>query len=435
MAESSGLSRSLLDRVELPPGPLVVALSGGADSAVLAWVTVEKGRTARAIFVDHSLPHSGDLKDAARAIARRLDVDFEVVDAPIDRSSPSFEDVARRARYEALQVAAKPDLIVTGHTADDQAETVLSHFLRGAGARGLAGIPTEQESLVRPLLSVTRAETRRVAEELKLPYFDDPDNEAEDLRRSRLRSQLIPMLEAEYNPQLRSALVQSAALSRADDALLDARASLLPIGFDGECVRIPAGVLHLPDAIATRVLRRGLAIIRGPHAGSYQEIDGLLAVARREAAGLELAGRLRAEREGPWLTIALPILEPVAPVSVSIPFSVDFDRWRLISTDAPPGPLIPRSGRLVLDRDLVDRDLALHPAAREGVIDIGTGSKSLVEAVREAGVPQRLRARWPVLWKADQVAGIPGVRTAVWARATATTTRYLVVSMELVAPT
>ncbi len=437
MAEPGGLSQSILGRVELPPGPVVVALSGGADSAVLAWAAAEKGREARAIFVDHSLPHSRELKEAARAIAHQLDIEFEVVDAPVDRSSPSFEDTARRARYEALRIAAKPNRILTGHTADDQAETVLSHFLRGAGARGLAGIPAEQGMVARPLLAVTRAETRRLALELGLPFFDDPDNQANDLRRSRIRSQLIPLLEAEYNPQLRSALIRAAALSAADDSLLGWRAARIPIRFDGECVRVPAGVLHrqaLPDAIATRVLRRALAIIRGPHGGTHGEIEQLLRVVSREARTAELAGGLRAQREGPWLTIALPGPGPVDTMAVSIPFSVHFDRWHLRSTESVPGPLLGGSGVLVLDRDVVADGLALVPAARGGTIDIGTGSKAVAVALGEAGVPSRLRDRWPVLWADDRVVGIPGVRPAGWARATAKTTRYLVVSMELVAP-
>ena len=433
MAESSDLSRSVLERVAIPPEPVVVALSGGADSAVLAWVAVEKSREVRAVFVDHGLPHSDDLKRAAHAIAGRLGLDLEVVEAPVDRSSPSFEDAARHARYRALRIAAQPNLILTGHTADDQAETVLSHLLRGAGARGLAGIPVEHEMLLRPLLVITREETRLLAGELGLAFFDDPDNSVLDLRRSRIRSELIPMLEAEFNPRLRAALARTATLSSEDDSILESRAAQVPVKWDGECVRVPAGLLHagvLPDAIATRALRRALVTIRGPHGGSYSEILELLAVARGERRGLELAGGMRAQREGPWLTIARPVPEPVAAVSLSIPFAVNFDRWHISSGDSPPGPYVPGSGVLVLDRDAVEDDLALRPAAEQGRIDIGSGSKPLAEALRESGVPIRLRARWPVLWAGARVAGIPGVRSASWARASVGCARYLVVSVE-----
>ncbi len=437
MAEPSELGQSVLDRVVIPPGPVVVALSGGADSAVLAWAATESASEVRAVFVDHALSHSDDLKRAAQAIAKQLGVELAVVVAPVDRSTPSFEDAARQARYQALRIAAEPDLILTGHTADDQAETVLSHFLRGAGARGLAGIPAEQEGVARPLLAVSREETRLLALELELSFFDDPDNLALDLRRSRIRSELLPMLEAEFNPQLRAALTRTAHLSRADDSVLDARAAKVPIVFDGECVQVPAGLLFvgvLPEAVATRVLRRALATIRGPHGGSHREVAELLGVARGETLGQDLAGGLRVEREGPWLTIAKPVLEPVAPVSVTIPFSVDFDRWHVSSNDVTPDVAVHGSGTLVTDRDNVGDNLALRPAVDTGPIDIGGGSKRLAEAMREAGVPPRLRARWPVLWAEDRVVGIPGIRTASWAQATKDTTRYLVVSLERIAP-
>ncbi len=436
MAEPGELSRSVLERVSIPAVPVVVALSGGADSAVLAWVAAQADTRVRAVFVDHLLPHSDDLKSAAQAIAAQLELELDIVEAPVDRSSPSFEDSARQARYRALSVAAGSDLILTGHTADDQAETVLSHLLRGAGARGLAGIPAEHEMLVRPLLTITREETRLLAAELSLPFFDDPDNQALDLRRNRIRSRLIPMLEAEFNPQLRAALSRVAILNRADDEILEVRAGEVPIRFDGECVRVPAALLQaavLPEAISSRALRHALATIRGPHGGSHDEILGLLAVARGEARGLQLAGDLRAEREGPWLTIARPDLEPVAPIPVSVPFSADFDVWHLSVSEMEPEPIVPGSGTVVMDADLVGEALQLRPAVGPARIDVGVGTKAVADALGEAGVPRRLRARWPVLWRGDQVAGIPGVRTAAWARAMEATTRYLVVSMEQVA--
>ena len=436
MAEPGELSRSVLERVSIPADPVVVALSGGADSGVLAWVAVQANPRVRAVFVDHFLPHSEDLKSAAQAIAVRLGLELDIVAAPVDRASPSFEDSARRARYAALRIAAKPDLILTGHTADDQAETVLSHLLRGSGARGLAGIPANHAGVLRPLLAITREETRLVAAELGLPFFDDPDNQALDLHRNRIRARLIPMLETEFNPQLRAALARAATLSRADDEVLEARAGKVPIRFDGECVQVPAGLLQatvLPDAIASRALRCALATIRGPHGGSHEEILGLLAVARGEARGLQLAGGLWAEREGPWLTIALPVLEPVDPVPVSVPFTTDFDQWRVSVSETLPEPQVAGGRTLVMDAELVGSALELRPAAEGGRIDVSVGTKTVTDALGEAGVPRRLRPRWPVLWREGQVAGIVGVRTAAWARATEQTTRYLVVFIEQIA--
>ena len=96
------------------------------------------------------------------------------------------------------------DWILLGHTADDQAETVLGNLLRSAGTRGLSGIRPQRDRFVRPLLEVSRSETRRLAALLDLPFVDDPQNDDLSIRRNRLRTETIPALAATYNPSPRS---------------------------------------------------------------------------------------------------------------------------------------------------------------------------------------------------------------------------------------
>ncbi len=428
------LAANVQSRVEMPGGPLVVALSGGADSAVLAWVAVELSGTVRAVFVDHGLEASHRLRAAAGGIAAALDIALDVIEAPVARGEPSFEDVAREARYSALMTAAKPDeFILTGHTADDQAETVLGNFLRGAGAAGLAGIPSRRGRIVRPLLGVTREETRRLAGELALPFVDDPENQSADARRNRLRNQLIPHLEATYNPQLRSVLGRTAAVLAADDAALEAEAARVPVQSDGEVVWLPATLLAvLPAVVAARAVRRALRDMRGPHAGSHDEVTAVRQVAASGRAGAELASGVRAEREGPMVVLSVGDLLPADPEGLELPSEVRFDRWYLrftISESAPsPRPLGTRT--LTLDSDAVGTSLVIRSTRPEDRIDIGTGSKPVRQAMAERGVPRRLRGRWPVVAWGDRVVAIPGVRAAAWARPSASTVRYLVAYIE-----
>lgn len=432
MAAASGLADSVRSRAELPVGPLVVALSGGADSAVLAWVATESSQSVRAVFVDHGLEASSRLRQAAVDIATRLEISLDVVEAPVDRDTPSFEEAARAARYQALTAAAKPDeTILTGHTADDQAETVLGNFLRGAGGGGLAGIPVRRGQFFRPLLAIAREETRQLAEQLGLPFFDDPENESTAVRRNRLRHQLIPQLESDYNPQLRAALVQAGALAAADDAVLEDLAGTVPVLDDGEVIMIPAPLLTTVDvAVASRVVRRAIRLVRGPHAGSAEEVSAVLAVAGGTRAGAELTDRVRVEREGPMLVLSPGVIDPFPPLEIALPGTVHFDRWRLDLnvTDDPPPVLAGRT--YVLDADQLQEDLLVRPATAAERIEIGDGGKRVGDALAEAGVPARLRPRWPVVESGGRIALIPGVRAAAWAWRGPTTTRYLVARID-----
>ena len=135
--------------------PLVVALSGGADSAVAAWAARHAGKRLRCVHIDHGLPGSPAMSRAASAIADHLEVALEVVS--VDPKSASETDL-RDARDTALLAALNDDeLLVVGHTADDTTETILINLLRGTGIDGLAGIPAARDRIVRPLLGIAGA--------------------------------------------------------------------------------------------------------------------------------------------------------------------------------------------------------------------------------------------------------------------------------------
>lgn len=399
---------------------------------MLAWAAGAAAGEVRAVFVDHGLAASSRLQQAAEDIAGRLDLSLDIVKAPLAADTPSFEDAARTARYQALLAAAKPDeTILTGHTADDQAETVLGNFLRGAGSSGLSGIPARRGRFARPLLAVTREETRRLAGELDLPFYDDPDNQSDAMRRNRMRRRLIPQLEAEYNPQLKSTLLRTSALLAADDSALEERAAAVPLVDDGEVVMVPGPALAVIDgAIAARVVRRAIRRVRGPHAGTADEVAAVLDVAIGARAAAELTDHLRVEREGPMVVLSARRIEAGQPVTTPVPAVIEFDRWRLsFDITGHPPPSI-GGHRSILDADRVEVPLVIRPATADERLDIGEGSKRVGDALAEAGIPARLRSRWPVVESGGRIALIPGVRAAAWAWRGAATTRYLVARID-----
>lgn len=291
-------------RVEFPSGPLVIALSGGADSAAAAWLLAREERVTRAVHVNHSLPHSPRMAEAARGISTMLGMDLAEVSIHPGAGS---EDAMRTARYRALADHSRPDeAVITAHTADDQAETVLHNLLRGAGLDGMAGIPPRRGRFHRPLLGVWRSETRELATLSSLPWQDDPQNDDPRYLRNRIRRRLIPQLEAEYQPRLREGLVRMSSLARTDLSHLESLAARTPIrrSSDGTAELSCARLAELPPPISLRVVRLALRRVRGPHAGSEAEVQRVMEVARGRTRRTELEGGVTVIRSGDRLLFA-----------------------------------------------------------------------------------------------------------------------------------
>lgn len=251
MARTRRLTQLLDDagsRTSLPPGPVVVAMSGGADSAALAVIAEHLEVEFGLVHVNHGLAASPAMGEAARDVAAVLDKPLEVLSVQVG-TGPSLEEHARDARYAALRSIDGP--VLTAHTRDDNAETMLINLLRGTGVAGLRGIPAFRAPNVhRPLLDVSRSETREIATLAGLPFRDDPMNDDLTLTRNRIRRTLLPLM-AEFNPQVVEALARASAVTDADAALLDESTPTL----SGTIV--PIGLLAtLPKPLGDRLLGR-----------------------------------------------------------------------------------------------------------------------------------------------------------------------------------
>ncbi|MEM9074154.1 MAG: tRNA lysidine(34) synthetase TilS, partial [Myxococcota bacterium] len=199
--------RTIRERRLLREGDhLVVACSGGGDSIallhLLARLRTELSMTLTAATIDHGLRPVADELALVASQAKELGIPFATSKVNLPRGA-NLQEAARELRYQALREIAKGGKIATGHTADDQAETVLSRILRGAGVNGLAGIePRREDGVVRPLLDLRRADLRAFLEREGIPWAEDPSNEDERFERVRLRGllgedpQLVPHLAA-----------------------------------------------------------------------------------------------------------------------------------------------------------------------------------------------------------------------------------------------
>jgi tRNA(Ile)-lysidine synthetase-like protein len=321
----TALASDAAGRLELPDTALVVALSGGADSAALAYLTVHADRPLRAIHIDHGLPGSLGLQRAASDIAALLGLELRVLTVAVG-DGPSPEDQARDVRYRAMLADLEAgETVMTAHTRDDQAETVLMNLIRGAGPDGLAGIPRERGRVARPMLDISRSETREIATLAGLPYRDDPSNEDRAIRRNELRLDVLPDLAGRFNIRLVESLARAAELAEADAATLDREADSIPIIRDDRSAAVPVGsLISAPRPVADRVLRRMINEVRPPYGGNYSEIADLWEVAHRARSGLVLAGGLKAKVEGPMLILRAG--ESVVPVAMTRELEIGLNR-------------------------------------------------------------------------------------------------------------
>lgn len=270
----------LLGRCAFPPAgsPLHCAVSGGPDSLALLVLAKQAGCDVTAHHVDHGLrPGSADEAAVVAAAAARFGARFLATRVEVG-PGPNLEARARAARRAVL-----PPGTATGHTADDQAETIVLNLLRGSGLDGLAGI---RPGPTKPLLGLRRAETAAVCAAAGLEPVHDPSNADPAHRRNRVRHEVLPLLEEVAGRDLVPVLVRQAALLRDEADLLDElAASVDPAD--------TSALAALPPAVARRAVRR---LLGGEHPPGAAAVERVLAVARLEAGACEVAGGRRVRR-------------------------------------------------------------------------------------------------------------------------------------------
>jgi tRNA(Ile)-lysidine synthase len=405
----------------------VVALSGGADSAVAAWAACQRRSDVVAAHVHHGLLTSDHMQTAAGAVAGQLGIDLMTRSVTVDHVG-SWEHAARRARYQALLEMAGSSWLVTGHTSDDQAETVLMAVLRGTGMRGLAGVPARRGRIIRPLLGISRSETRRLATALGLPWQDDPAEIGSMGRRTNIRRYLIPELESRYNRALRPALNRMAeSVGHAADVIEDLAERVHIHRGHGLVAIAGAEITTRPEAVGREVVRRALRLVRGPHAGSHDEVIAVMEVAKGSRKGVALTGGLEVRRRGALVVIeSSEVFEPPSPVDWAVPGPIRFGSWELDSwvETAPPVAFPLGAWWAVLDGDRFDDAFVVRPPRDEDRVEVPGGHAPLGEVMASAGVDLADRTAWPVVASGSDLVWVPWVRV-IGPAVGHTTTRYL----------
>ena len=284
------LVTDLLSRCTFPTSGTNVdcAVSGGADSVALLVLARVANLNVTAWHVDHGLRENSNTEaELVAQLAIQLGARFESRTVTVEPGA-NTEARAREARYGVL-----PTGVMTGHTADDQAETILINLLRGSGTRGLAGMqPTAQ----RPLLRIRRSETDALCSALGIVVFYDPSNDDERFQRNRIRHEVLPLLESLAKRDLVPVLTRQADLLRDDDDLLNEFAGALD----------PTDALALanaPIALSRRAIRSWLT---NPLVPDSATVERVLDVARGNTLACDIGLGRQVRRSQQRLRITEP---------------------------------------------------------------------------------------------------------------------------------
>lgn len=380
------------------PGDTVIcAVSGGADSMALLWAMYllkEKlGIRLEAAHFNHNLRGEESRSDAVfvKDFCHTHQIILHMGEGKVQAGGKGLEAAAREARYAFLQ--SLPGKIATAHTADDNAETLLMHLVRGTGLKGLGGICPVRGNLIRPMLTVTRQEVLQFLEQQSISYVNDSSNETDDFLRNRIRHHVMPLLQGE-NPSIGANLSATALRLRQDEEALDA---LSPLTTDVAALR------KLPAAIQTRVLAK-LLVDFGVKEPEGEHIDLLRRVVYSEnpSAYGEFPGRVTVGRQyGNLVKLedrpALKIHGLQCPGQTEIP---ELDMIVLCRKPAenPEGLLVSLGDNPVLR------------GRREGdSMVLSGGTKTLKKLFIDKKIPAADRNRIPVIADDGGVAAVVGI--------------------------
>lgn len=308
----SRLHQTLRSRSLLPPqAKILIAVSGGQDSLCLGQLLLDlnsKWHWQLGIaHCDHQWSTDAGIALRVTQVAQRWQLPIYVRQAT---GLSETEAAARKWRYQALVDIAQEqgfDYIVTGHTKSDRAETFLYNLIRGAGADGLVALNwqrslTAKISLIRPILNLYRHETQEFCRQFDLPIWHDAANENPKYARNRLRRNLIPYLQANFNPQVENSLAQTAELLRGDVEYLESITQELLVRVQQEA-RLNRLVLRsIPLAIQRRVIRRFLpsVISKQPNFEQIEAVVNLINAPNKSRTST-LPGGAIAEVAGEWI--------------------------------------------------------------------------------------------------------------------------------------
>ena len=403
--------------------PLVVLLSGGADSVCLLDCATRLGADVSALHVNYGLRPGADADEQfCKVLCDRMAVPLTVEHVTLGEGNLQAE--AREARYALAErlAAERGGDYAAAHTASDQAETVLYRLAVSPGSRALLGMAPRRGRLVRPLLEATREQTREYCQERGLNWRDDPTNEDPRFARSRLRHEVLPVLRA-LSPAAERTIAETSFLLRderqvlervADEALERLAATA------AAAIPLEALTAEQPAVARTMLTRLAERATGGTVALSRADAAGILALGREGGTqSLDLGGGLRAVVEYGTLRFAVDggaAPRVPSPVTLPIPGAIEFGDWEVEARLEKPvgaagGGFFPRRGDALLSPDALGDRLTVRAwrhgdRMRPAGLD---GTKSLQDVFTDQKVPRELRDQLPVVEAEDGIAWVAGV--------------------------
>jgi tRNA(Ile)-lysidine synthase len=391
----------------------VLAVSGGADSTALALLLAdmreEFGLVLHVAHFDHRARPRAAAADAAfvAELANHIGATLRVGRAD---KAPKSEDDARNARYEFLRRVAREigaTAIATGHTRDDQAETVLLHLTRGTGLAGLAGMRPERDGIVRPLLAIGRADTVAVCAATGITPREDPTNRSLRFARNRVRHRVLPEL-AKLNPEIASAIARFAdAAAGIDEIATGHAAAVVEVAASEDTFaldRLPADGTTRIEALALWWHRRTGQRLAARHRTALGE----LAASTDGSRSLDLPGG-RALREYATLRIGAGAAGSEkatkkslrnGPITLERGSTGDWHDWRFAFVVGVNG---------ASELALIDADRVTIRSRRPGDRMSGPRGQKVQDVLTDAKVPARERDAWPLVIADETVVWIPGI--------------------------
>jgi len=413
-----------------PADRVVAAVSGGPDSVclflALREVATRIGFTLTGIaHVNHKLRAEESDADErfVRQCAEQWNVRFYSAALSVADVRGNLEQAAREARYhffKELLSGGACNKIATGHTRDDQAETVLFRLLRGSGLTGLAGIhPLTDEGLVRPLIGVTRTDVLQFLGQHNQPWREDSTNQQDRFARNRIRAGLLPHLKREWNPRVSESLANLADLCWEEESFWDQQvpetaSNLLfekSFGVEGNA----SGLAALPRALGRRLIRYALKRTRSNlRSIEFDHIEAVLDLARGEkGTGRLVLPGVMVRRSFDWIQFSVPGESPaLESITIDSPGTYGWpgrDEHVCVEVTERKRPEEPRDGYATLKGTLNGKSggdpLILRGwRAGDNYRPLGrTRNEKVAEMFQAARVPSWYRSTWPILVKGHKI--------------------------------
>ena len=383
------------------PGDTVIcAVSGGADSVALLfgfYLLKEKlGISLEAAHFNHHLRGAESDRDEAfvREFCDRYDIPLHLGGGDVKPGKKGLESAARDARYAFLHGLSGK--IATAHTADDNAETVLLHLIRGTGLKGLGGITPVSGNVIRPMLNITRQEVEEFLEEWCLHHIEDSSNGTDAFLRNRIRHNVMPLLRQE-NPRIGENLSVMALRLRKDEEYLSAQA-------DFETLPTVESLKTMHSAVRGRIIERFLkeSGVREPEQPHIASVEALL-YSEKPSARVSLPGGVTIARNYNVIQ-KLSQVQICEPVKLSCPGEAVFGAYRVICEHAEEIINTPDTITVQASEGILLRSRASGDAIR-----LKAGTKSLKKLYIDRKIPAAERGNIPVACDEEGILGVCGI--------------------------